>query len=77
MTNQAKAFAERIAKESPTDEERIALAYRLAFNRAPSNREKELALTFVQSTPTKEEKLTRWQQYAQVLLASNEMMYVD
>jgi len=77
MTNQAKAFAERIAKEAPTDEERIAYAYRVAFNRAPSNREKVLALTFVQSMPTNEEKLTRWQQYAQVLLASNEMMYVD
>lgn len=77
MTNQARAFAERIAKSAPTDDERVAFAYRVAFNRPPTEREKELALAFVQATPAQEEKLTRWQQYAQVLLASNEMMYVD
>jgi hypothetical protein len=77
MTNQAKAFAERIAKGAPTDEGRVDYAYRVAFDRAPSKREKELALKFLQVPQGKEEKLTRWQQYAQVLLASNEMMYVD
>jgi hypothetical protein len=77
MTNQAKVFAERIAKSASNDEERILFAYRVAFARAPTNREQELALKFVQGTPAKEDKLTRWQQYAQILLASNEMMYLD
>jgi hypothetical protein len=77
MTNQAKAFAERVGKAAPTDEGRVEYAYRVAFDRAPSKREKELALDFLKVPQTKDEKLTRWQQYAQVLLASNEMMYVD
>ena len=52
-------------------------AYRVAFDRTPTKREKDLALAFLKVPQGKDEKLTRWQQYAQVLLASNEMMYVD
>ena len=77
MANQAKAFAERISKGAPTEEGRVEFAYRVAFDRAPSKREKELGLAFLKVPQGKEEKLTRWQQYAQVILASNEMMYVD
>ena len=77
MTNQAKAFAERIGKGDPTDEGRVDFGYRVAFDRTPTKREKELALKFLHVTPTSAEKQTRWQQYAQILLASNEMMYVD
>ena len=32
---------------------------------------------FVGAKPNATDKLTRWQQYAQILLASNELMYVD
>jgi hypothetical protein len=77
MANQAKAFAERIAKGAPTEEGKVEFAYRIAFDRLPSKREKELALAFLKAPAKADEKLTRWQQYAQVLLASNEMMYVD
>jgi len=77
MANQAKAFAERIAKGATTEEGRVEFAYRVAFDRTPTTREKTLAVKFLQVPAAKDEKLTRWQQYAQVLLASNEMMYVD
>ncbi len=77
MVSQAKAFAARVEKLGKTDEERIAAAYRIAFGRAPEKRELDLALRFLQLPPQTDDKLTRWQQYAQVLLASNEMMYVD
>ncbi len=40
-------------------------------------RELELAERFLQLPPKSDDKLTRWEQYAQVLLASNEFMYVD
>jgi hypothetical protein len=77
MISQAKAFADRVEKLGKTDAERVAAAYRLAFGRAPQKAELDLALRFLQLPARPDDKLTRWQQYAQVLLASNEMMYVD
>ncbi len=77
MASQAKAFAARVEKLGKTDAERITAAYRLAFGRSPQSREVELAERFLQLPPKTDDKLTRWQQYAQVLLASNELMYVD
>ncbi|MFO0797246.1 MAG: PSD1 and planctomycete cytochrome C domain-containing protein [Gemmataceae bacterium] len=77
MVNQARAFAARVEKLGATDEARVEAAYRLAFNRAPLSEETALGLAFLRQPTTPEDRLTRWQQYAQALLASNEMMYVD
>ncbi len=77
MVNQAKAFAARVEKLGTTDEARVEAAYRLAFNRPPASEETALALAFLRQPTTADDRLTRWQQYAQALLASNEMMYVD
>ena len=77
MVNQARAFAARVDKMGATDEARVDAAYRLAFNRAPATEEVALALAFLRQPTTADDRLTRWQQYAQALLASNEMMYVD
>ena len=77
MVNQAKAFAARVEKLGTTDEARVEAAYKLAFNRLPDTQETALALTFLRRPMTPDDRLTRWQQYAQALLASNEMMYVD
>jgi len=77
MVERAKAFAARAEKSTKTGTDRIAAAYRLAFGRTPDSQEAELAKRFLELPPRKEDKLTRWQQFAQVLLASNEMMYVD
>jgi hypothetical protein len=77
MIAQARAFAARVEKLGANDEDHIAAAYRIAFNRAPKKSEVELALKFLKLPTKPDDKLTRWQQYAQVLLASNEMMYVD
>lgn len=77
MVNQAKAFATRAEKLGTTPEERVTAAYRLAFGRAPERAELELATKFLALPPKTDDKLTRWQQFAQVLLASNELMYVD
>ena len=59
------------------DEDRVTAAYRIAFGRSPEKPELDLALRFLKLPTKPDHKLTRWQQYAQVLLASNEMMYVD
>ena len=77
MAIQARAFAARIEKSATADEERVKAAYRIAYQRAPREQELALGLKFVGSKPNATDKLTRWQQYAQILLASNELMYVD
>ncbi len=77
MIGQAKAFAERIEKAAKEPDARITLAYRLAFTREPTTQELSLGAKFVALPPAKDDKLTRWQQYAQILLASNELMYVE
>ena len=77
MAAQARAFSARLEKLTASDTERIGAAYRIAFGRAPTGREQELAERFLTLPPKLGDKLTRWEQYAQVLLASSEMMYVD
>lgn len=77
MVLQAKAFSARVEKTASDDEQRIKAAYRIAYNREPEPREVRLAVAFLKLPPRSEDKLTRWQQYAQALLASNELMYVD
>ncbi|MBA4186994.1 MAG: hypothetical protein C0467_03150 [Planctomycetaceae bacterium] len=77
MATQAKALAKRVESLGKTDAERVTAAYRIAFGRTPEAREIEMAERFLQLPPKTDDKLTRWQQYAQVLLASNELMYVD
>ncbi|AMV22861.1 Planctomycete cytochrome C [Gemmata sp. SH-PL17] len=77
MVSQAEAFAKRVEKLGTTDEERVTGAYRIAFGRTPEKAELDLALRFLKLPPKTDDKLTRWQQYAQVLLASNELLYVD
>ena len=72
-----KAFAVRAEKLGKTDTERITAAYNLAFGREPATQELDLAERFLKRPATKDDKLTRWQQFAQVLLASNELMFVD
>ncbi len=77
MVDQARAFAQRIGVAGPTDRERVALAFALAFGRAPAEDETRLALDFLAAPPEKDAKLSRWEQYAQALLGTNEFLYLD
>ena len=78
MIAQAKAFSTRLHKEAPeNDESRIKLAFRLAYGRPPEDIEVELGKSFVSIERDPESKLSRWESYAQVLLGSNEFMYLD
>ena len=76
FVNHAKAFADRL-KAFKTDPERVAAAHRLAFGRNPTEAEQKLAADFLATPPDPGDKLTRLEQYAQAILASNEFMYVD
>jgi hypothetical protein len=76
MLKRAKALAVRIAAD--TDESnaaRIARAYRLLYAREAEGDEIQLGLHFLAGAS--DSAMSRWEQYAQVLLASDEMLYVD
>jgi hypothetical protein len=68
LRNQAQALARRLEAEAG-DGARIRLAYRLLYGREATAREQALGRDFLSASS--------WDEYAQVLLASNEFMYVD
>jgi mono/diheme cytochrome c family protein len=79
---QAGKLAERVLAK-PTDAARIAEAYRLLYGRAPTAKELEVGLHFLDTTPEKPgntvngEPVTAWREYTRVLLSSNEFEFVD
>ena len=76
MIDRAKALAARIsAGHKTSDARRVEKLYQLLFCRAPDQPETRLALEFLRKPPVGQ--MTRWEEYAQILLASNEMFYVD
>ncbi|MFN0055574.1 MAG: PSD1 and planctomycete cytochrome C domain-containing protein [Planctomycetales bacterium] len=90
MAAQARALAARLAAEAGSDDRaRIERGYRLLVGRLPSPVEIEIGLEFLASAETAAESiggtgaagvaslLSRWEQYAQVLLSANEFAFVD
>ena len=78
FVRQAKNLAGRLQKEAGSDlESNIAYAYQLLFSRDPDEQEVELAQVFLQQPIEGNAKLSRLEQYAQALLASNEFLYID
>ena len=83
IVRQAKALATQLNSDKMTEDgARIELAYRLLFQRSPTENEKTLGMRFLQATPPDGVvagtiKLTAWEQYAQALLGTNEFMFVD
>ncbi|MGB0742320.1 MAG: DUF1553 domain-containing protein, partial [Planctomycetaceae bacterium] len=82
MLRQAEALADRLQLEAgESTEEQIRLAFRLAFGRDVSDQELQLGQAYLSSQDTAEQqqgtRLSRLARYAQVLLGSNEFMYVD
>jgi hypothetical protein len=72
----AKALAARLtADPNDGEDKRIYRAYRLLFGRDPEKAETKLGLEFLCRPGPAE--MSRWEQYAQLLLVSNEMLYVD
>jgi hypothetical protein len=71
VAQQAKAFADRINKESGDARQHIARAYRILFGRPASEEEIRLGLEFVEAKPD------AWPQYAQVLLGTTEFSAIQ
>ena len=65
----AEALAARLECMAVSERERVIAAYGLLLQRAPSEREFAAASSFLAAAD--------WAQYAQVLLSSNEFLYVD
>lgn len=75
---QAKALVARPEVASLTvPSARIAMLYRTVLTRAPDPEELAATEAFVTAPPDPASTLSRWEQFAQVLLSSNELMYVD
>jgi hypothetical protein len=78
---QAKALAARVQREANDDVGRVQRLFALAYGRPASADEIEIASRFLAAGDLPDEKaaikLTRWERLAQVVLESNEFMYVD
>jgi len=74
MIQRAKALVTRLEAETDSDEQRIRQAYHWLYNRGPEPSELQIGLEFLGGSD--EKGLSRWERYAQVLLSSNEFMYV-
>jgi Protein of unknown function (DUF1553)/Protein of unknown function (DUF1549) len=77
MIERAKSLANRVTAGKDSDKKRVEKAYELLFARPPEKAEVKAALAFLAKPVSKNSEMTRWQEYAQILLASNEMFYVD
>ncbi len=78
FVKQAKTLAARIQDQpGETFDRKIHSIYQLLYGRDADQQELLIANKFVgQPNPT-DAKLTRWEQYTQALLGSNEFLYVD
>jgi hypothetical protein len=75
MQRRVTALATRLQRSGETDADGITAAYRLLFSRDPDADDLALAHDFL--TKPAASAMSRWERYAQVLLASNELLYVD
>jgi cytochrome c553 len=75
MIARARALAAKLAAEEKYDAARIRKAFVRVFGRPANEREVQMGLAFLQSG--EKASLSRWEQYAQVLLSANEFTFVD
>ena len=77
--NQAGVLADRLNKQgTPVDDRTINRAYRLIFGREASAEESDLAMNFMAAGGAPDDQAsTDLQQYLQILLSSNEFLFVD
>jgi hypothetical protein len=82
MIQQSRALAARLTADPlESDAARIERAFPIVFGRPASPDEVRLGTAFLTSTPdqgeTSSSPLSKWEQYAQVLLGSNEFAFID
>jgi cytochrome c553 len=78
MIRQAKALSARLNETKDEDDAaRIRRAFLLVYSRPARDKEVELGVAFLKAAAADKNKLTPWEQYAQVLLSANEFVFVD
>ena len=78
VMEQAKALMGRLELKSVANPlDRTNELYRIILSRKPTDQESKWCQEFVGLTQDSGSVMTRWEQLAQVLLCSNEFMYVD
>jgi hypothetical protein len=80
MATSAKALAAHCCEAEADDTARIQTAFERVYGRPPTDEEVRLGLEFLSESADasdEQSKLTRWEQYAQALLSTNEFMFVD
>jgi len=79
MNRRAEALAVRLTKDTKeSDEARIRRAFVRLYGRPAAEDEVAMGIEFLHSSASRgKEALSRWVEYAQVLLASNEFLFVD
>jgi len=82
MIEQAKGLATRLEPPGESTIDQITELYRFVFYRNPSDFEAQAAVRFLRQTEEEQttehrSSLTPWEQLAQVLLLTNEWMFVD
>jgi hypothetical protein len=71
VIDQSAALAARVAANASSNDQRITATYRLVLQRDPTPEERRLAHLFLAG------KAGGWPQYAQVLMSSNEFIYLN
>jgi hypothetical protein len=76
---QAKALGKRVLREGPADDAgKVARVYVLLFGRPPSERETQIGLaTLARDRESTKDGALAWEEYCQVLLCTNEFLYID
>ena len=70
VTAQARALAERVCSGGGSEDERVRRVYRVVLQREPLKDERRAGVEFVRGGG-------KWSDYAQVLLSSNEFIYLE
>jgi hypothetical protein len=85
MVQRAQSLVGRLHGAAESNEQRIKTAYQLLYNRSPGPLELQIGMEFVEGDPANDDsvdsesdsqRLSSWTRYAQVLLSSNEFMFV-
>jgi hypothetical protein len=71
VIDQSTALSARAAANASTDDQRLTATYRLVLQRGPTPEERRLALKFING------KASAWPEFTQVLLSSNEFIYLN
>jgi hypothetical protein len=81
MARSAKALAARCCAAAPDDRDRIRHAFELTLSRPATGEEVQKGLEFLSTEPLQQndnnDGLTAWEQYTQILLSTNEFIFVD